>query len=180
MIKPKDILAHDVWAMADGSLDTGPFILRWRTPVFNGADSGQYIYRVSVLWAYAEENSGDLPDDQLSEAMAVFEDRLCHAWEYDGNAILAAVLTFDGARQWLFYTRNVDECGERIAGMPQEEEAYPIEINTEEDPGWTYLREQMLASVDWEQHQSEWEDELKAQKKASNKLSEQRKGRKRT
>lgn len=97
-----------------------------------------------------------MPDDSDSTAMAVFENRLCDAWENDGLAFLAAVLTFDVARQWVFYTDNVAECDERLAAIPQEADPYPIELATEEDPAWAYLRE-ILGPVDWEEHQAEWE-----------------------
>ena len=85
------------------------------------------------------------PDD--SEQMAEFENRFCDAVERDATAILTAVLTFDGARQWVFYTGDVQECGERLANMPQRDEPYPLELATEEDPGWQYLREQILKVV---------------------------------
>ena len=56
--------------------------------------------------------------------MRVFEDRLCDAWEHDAIAVLTAVLTFDGARQWVFYTADTEQCGSRLNAMPQEQERY--------------------------------------------------------
>ena len=59
----------------------------------------------------------------------------------------ADFLTFDGARQWVFYTSNVGECGARLEAMPQEAELYPLELTTEKDPAWRYLSEEILKQV---------------------------------
>ena len=96
-----------------------------------------------------EGRSGALPSDEQSAQMKVFEDRLCMAVERDAHAVLAAVLTFDGARQWVFYSGDVQELLARLGSMPQEAEPYPIELTTEEDPEWRYLHEQILKQVPW-------------------------------
>jgi hypothetical protein len=40
--------------------------------------------------------------------------------------------------------------------MPQESDPYPIELTTESDPDWSYLRDRVLARIDWQKHQAEW------------------------
>ncbi len=102
---------------------------------------------LKIVWPYAAENSGAMPATDDSELMAEFENRFCDAVEHDATAILTAVLTFDGARQWVFYTRDVQECGERLNTMPQNDEPYPLELTTEPDPDWRYLREEILTLV---------------------------------
>jgi hypothetical protein len=57
------------------------------------------------------------------------------------------VLTFDGARQWVFYSGDVGECGRRLEAMAQNAEPYPIEIDAFDDPTWQYLRTQILKGV---------------------------------
>jgi hypothetical protein len=97
-----------------------------------------------------------MPDEPTSAAMVSFERRLANAWEDDCLAVLTAVLTFDGARQWVYYTKDVPECGRRLNSMPQEPEPYPIELTAEQDPDWSYLRDQILARVNWQDHQDDW------------------------
>ena len=141
----------DKWAGAEGQTSGGnAFVCRWRTPVLGPPDIDGYHKVLKVIWAYAEVGAGDMPSSDDSEAMGVFEDRICEAFEHDGHAYLAAVLTFDGARQWVFYTADVPECGRRLANMPQEEERYPIELSAESDPTWSWLRENVLGPVDWQ------------------------------
>jgi hypothetical protein len=87
-----------------------------------------------------------MPAADVSQRMPVFEDRLCGAWECDGLAVLTAVLTFDGARQWVFYTADAPACGQRLNGMPQESEPYPIELDVFDDPEWAYLRNDVVGT----------------------------------
>lgn len=153
-------LKHDRWAGASGEREAGPFILRFRTPVLESDETGVHANQLLVVWAYAEEGTGALPSSEDQERMSAFEERLCEAWEGDGLAVLTAVLTFDGARQWVFYASDVGECGKRLNDMPLEAEPYPIKLTTEPDPGWDYLREQILLLADWREHQAEWRREF--------------------
>jgi hypothetical protein len=50
--------------------------------------------------------------------MKRFEGHLCGAFEQDALAVLTAVLTFDVARQWVFYTDDVQECANRLSEIP--------------------------------------------------------------
>lgn len=149
------LLQHDHWDVAQGKNETGVSFIRYRTPVLyaeqiQGCGYGRVL---KIVWIYAPEGSGALPSKDASEQMAVFEDRLCAAVEHDSHAILTAVLTFDGARQWVFYTDDVHECGARLEAMPQEAERYPLELTADDDPEWSYLREVILKTVPWQQQQ---------------------------
>lgn len=140
----QDLLAVDQWVRVHGSGPSGHSFLRYRTPVVGAGGAGDFTTRVSVTWPYADEDTGALPDQSDQERLARFENHLVDAWEKGNIAILAAVLTFDGARQWVFYTRDVDECERRLSAMPQEEEPYPLELLAEDDSEWSYLRDDIL------------------------------------
>ena len=141
------VLAADKWALAQANGDAGPLVLRYRTPILgpDGVDGYNRVLR--ILWPYAAQDSGAMPATAVSEDMGQFEDRLCDVLEIDAHAFLAAVLTFVGARQWVFYTLDVGECGRRLENMPQNDEPYPIEMDAFDDPSWQYLRTQILTRV---------------------------------
>ena len=44
--------------------------------------------------------------------------------------------------------------------MDQEEEPYPIELTTEKDSGWAYLRDQILQNLNWKEYQQKWKQAL--------------------
>ena len=142
-----DVLRSDVWTGVEGQNDIGPFLLRYRTPVLAPPDTKGYGRVLKIVWPYADENTGAMPTADDSEQMAEFENRFCEVVEHDATAILTAVLTFDGARQWVFYTGDIQQCGIRLNSMPQNDEPYPVELTTEQDPQWGYLREEILKVV---------------------------------
>ena len=142
--KVVEVLRIDRWTAYEGKKSIGPFLLRYRKPVLAPPDTKGYGRALKVVWAYADENTGEMPSAADSEKMAEFENAFCQAVEHDATAILAAVLTFDGARQWVFYTGDVEECCERLKNMPQKDEPYPLELTTEPDPNWEYVRERIL------------------------------------
>ena len=127
-----------------GELEAGGFTLRYR-PDLTPSESHSSLLR--IIWMYADENAGVMPSDEDSAEMAEFEDLLVDALEADNLAILTAALTFDGARQWVWYTGDVPKCGERINSLPATVDPYPIEIDTLSDPKWEYLYETILGPV---------------------------------
>jgi hypothetical protein len=152
MVRSKQVaslILKDTWSIAEGTVDNAPYLVRFRTPVLKADQTIGYGQLLTILWTYAPENSGEMPDSVDSERMAKFEDRFTATFEHDAQAVLTAVFTFDGARQWIVYTDDVSECGKRICEMPQEVEPYPIELTTEEDPSWSYLRDRILSQIDF-------------------------------
>jgi hypothetical protein len=148
--KVSQLIREDVWSAIarEGDEEFGPSLLRFRTPVLGPPDTVGYPERLRILWAYANEGSGELPSEEESAALGEFENRLCPGLEHDDHAALVAVLTFDGARQWVFYTKDCRECVRRIEAMPQNEDPYPIEIDARTDAEWIYLRHVILKNVD--------------------------------
>ena len=141
-----DLLAADRWTMADVVGPTSG-VLRYREPVLTSTQVAGYPQCLRILWGYEAEGSGALPDPQAGVALEAFEDLLVNALEHDALAVLTAVVTLDGARQWVFYTDDARSCGGRISAMPQQKDPYPIELDTFSDPEWAYLRDQVLAIV---------------------------------
>ena len=145
--KVVDILREYHWSISEGESDAGFYHIRFRVPVPAEDEVEGYGIAIRILWTYAEEGSGALPTDGQAGDMDAFETGLCAVLEAGAHAILAAVLTFDGARQWVFYTGDVAECGRRIETMPPTEEPCPVELDGFEDPQWHYLRNEILGNV---------------------------------
>ena len=135
------LVQSDVWGMSHGRVASDPFVLRYRTPLPDPSVVQGYNRVLRLLWAYAGEDAGVMPDAATSHAMIAFENDLCSALEGDLTAVLLAVLTFDGARQWVLYTRDIAACSQRINALPQQEDPYPLELDTFNDPSWDYVRD---------------------------------------
>jgi hypothetical protein len=139
-----ELIAADRWIGVTDPQADPPFIVRCREPILAPADTAGYDDCLRITWVYPDGGTGALPTPEASAAMERFESRLVAALEHDARAVLTAVLTFDGDRQWVFYTGDVRGCLRRINAMPQEAERYPIELDTFEDDGWEYLRDKIV------------------------------------
>jgi hypothetical protein len=98
-----------------------------------------FSHRLNIFWQMSDTALSGLPDAQESTLMGVFEDRLVDATEHDEQAVLSMVLTGNGQREYVFHTRSTDEFLRRLTEMPQEIEAYPIEMHYTEDAVWEYV-----------------------------------------
>ena len=143
----EQLLQADQWDLAEATGSIGTATLRYRVPVLLAGEAADYDRCLRIVWIYAEEGSGALPDQEALVALEDFENRLCDALESDALGVLTAVLTLDGARQWVFYTADLKACSARLNDMPQREEPYPIELDSFPDQDWSYLREDILAIV---------------------------------
>lgn len=145
MLSPeiRDAVQRDLWMLAEGEHNDKPIAIRFRPELRKAKDISGYPALLLINWDYEADSQG-MPTDAALEAVDNFEDLLLAALEHDCHSVLAAVITNDGQRQWAVYTSNVDEAGERINSMPQQRERYPIELLTDDDPEWVYLRENLL------------------------------------
>ncbi len=135
-----NIIENDEWAGAEGTHKGLPLLIRFRPKLSPALELSAYPQLIQVYWGYTEHPSG-MPSPEDSERMEVFEDRLVGALESDLSGLLASVITTNGYREWVLYTKSVDVFSERLHNMPQEEEPYPIQIEADHDPGWTYFFE---------------------------------------
>jgi len=140
-----NLIKNDQWAGISGKTTSGKYIIRYRTPILNSKEIEGYIQLLRIVWIYADENTGALPTETDSINMEIFENHIISTFEKDNLAVLTAVLTFDGARQWVFYTHNISKCSKRINLIPTSgNKPYPIELDTFEDREWRYLTETIL------------------------------------
>ena len=75
--------------------------------------SGKFGERVEITWPYVRTANG-MPDEAEAKRMEEPQEALQKAMEKDKLSILTGVYTGDGARTWIFYTRNIPAFGERL------------------------------------------------------------------
>lgn len=139
------IIADDLWAIAEGEHGGMPLIVRFRRALSARPDVRAHPELIKVSWNYRGEFSG-LPDPATSAAMSAFEQRLLATMERDAAALLAAVVTYNNGRVWIFYAGGMSVFGERLQ-MLMRDSPLPIEIESESDPEWRFLYQNVLAGV---------------------------------
>ncbi len=134
------IIKKDTWNLIRGVSDEYPFFLRYRPQITPDVEITDYSQLVMIFWPY-ETNSSGMPSNATSERTKIFEDRLVPALEDTDDGVLVGVVTWKGTREWIFYVKSIDVFSDALHFMPQEEEPYPISIETENDPEWKYYFE---------------------------------------
>ena len=127
---------EDRWFVAEGSYQGKPLIMRARGHLQHLVGHWRYPRRMTVKWTIQNEIAAGLPDEAELERMTRFEERLLEALEHDMQAIAIAVVTCDGAREWIFYTSDLDESQRRINATFADDPVFPIELIYVEDPTW--------------------------------------------
>jgi len=134
----RSIIDNDQWAVSEGTHNDLPLMVRFRNKLEPEINISNHPQLMQIYWNYSEHNSG-MPSKKDSGEMETFENRLVNALENDLTGILTAVITTNGFREWVYYTTSIDAFAEKLHNMPQENEPYPIEIETDNDSGWEYF-----------------------------------------
>ena len=125
------------WSIAEGIDEGMPVITRFRN-FDQSFPRSRYPKRLNIFWKFSNPKDNGLPSPEDSVQAEAFEDRLVEAVENDNHSILSMVLTGKGQREYVFHTSNANEFLQRLTAMPQEQDRYPIEINSFEDVDWNY------------------------------------------
>lgn len=134
---------RDRWSQAAGTHDDVPFLFRFREELRVVTDFTGYLRLLIVSWTYTHDDCSGIPDEEELNELQDFENHLVESFEHDFLAVLAAVLTERGTRQWLFYTSDTVECQHRLNAMPQKAQRYPIELIAKTDAGWSCFRDKI-------------------------------------
>lgn len=140
-----EIIKNNLWASAEGKNNDLPLQLRFRNELLEKPDVSGYPKLVRLLWSYDGMDDG-LPGNMVKEQMNIFEGEFTPIVEHDASAILVAVITNDGNREWIFYARDMQNFAERLMNMKQDTH-YPVELTSRSDPGWDFLYQQLLIGL---------------------------------
>ncbi len=136
------VIKNDEWAVAEGVHNDLPLMIRFRNKLVPNVNVSALPRLIQIYWNYSEHESG-MPSEAESQSMEVFENRLVEALESDISGILAAAITTNGYREWVYYTQSTDIFAKKLHNMHQEIDPYPIEIEADSDPEWNYFFNQV-------------------------------------
>lgn len=130
----------DAWNNAKGNSGGLPVLFRYRPTLAAFLGDSRYSRRLVIAWHYPITNSSGLPSDDQSDEMRLFEDLLQSHLDSDGSAILAYIRTHSGTRHWNYYISDAQILSKRINEALANQPKFPIELEVEDDPGWTGMR----------------------------------------
>lgn len=106
-------------------------------------NSGKYIYRIDVTWAYNALSDG-MPEDDDALLMEEVTDALLDAFKRDKVAVMTGIYTGEGKRDWVMYTKNLKKFSIVFNKALEELPTVPFVIEASEDKDWeeyTEMRE---------------------------------------
>lgn len=125
------------WATATGDEDGKPVLYRVRIGRPEGLDPEEYPHQITVLWTY-EPGPDGLPTSDVLARMEEFEKLLGSVLQPQLAAVMVAVVTGTGVREWMWYARDPEKCADLVKAAvgDVEEFPYPVEFTGLEDPTW--------------------------------------------
>jgi len=136
----------DAWTVAEGTFAGNPTYIRYRPNMAKHLGSADYPRRLTIIWKYKPGSAAEgLPSPDDLEKMHSFEKKISDALEKNSDAVITFIFTSNGQREWNFYIRDAQAVGRIINDTL--EPGLPIEIQVEDDPGWSGFSE-VLDSVE--------------------------------
>lgn len=132
-------LDSSTWTIMESEYDGHLLLIRLRE-FPNGFPNSKYPQLINIFWKLSESDENGLPTEKEFTRLETFEDRLVNAVEHDEHSIFVGSLSCNGEKEFIFYTADVPGFLDRLTNMPQENERYPITIQSEDDPDWSYFR----------------------------------------
>jgi hypothetical protein len=128
--------ADEHWSVLEAQKNGRPLIVRYRGERPNDIVPTDYPFLLSATWGYQTANPAGLPSEQDQELMSRFEDALESALESSGSAHLMVVLTGNGERDWLWYSRGEEDSMRLVNQALKGHKPYPVQFSVQRDPKW--------------------------------------------
>jgi hypothetical protein len=138
--------AKDEWAIGQWEENGQPHIVRMKSKLPVAVDRELLPNLIVISWRYEGGPSG-MPSSEEHERMQAFEDALESGTEKRTATSQALSLTGGGAKEWRYYTADVEEFMESLNRDLMGHDKYPIELQMFQDPEWNALAEYINAAV---------------------------------
>ena len=116
-----------------------PMFVRLNTRAGAVAGSAAYGIRVGVAIPLRQPRPDGLPDKAESEQLSAIEDALVAG--SSGRAILVAVITTSGMREFVLYTDAGDWIPDFHQRMMRSTSSHEVQCTAQHDPGWTVYQQ---------------------------------------
>lgn len=128
-------ISEDWWSSPTESENGRLVIVTGHGKLDNVRATDEYTIKVEVSWLYPALPDG-MPQPSVEKLMEEATDALLKEFKTGEVAVCTAIITGDGQRDWVFYTRNLRSFGRvlnrALAPLPQ----MPLQFSAVDDPNW--------------------------------------------
>lgn len=93
-----------------------------------------------VSWKYDGSSNNGMPTNEINEKMIVLEDALQKTMNKSNAYVHAYSRTGNNLKEFVYYSKGMDEFMSLLNETLQNHERYPIDIDFYEDPEWKELK----------------------------------------
>ncbi|MEM6691473.1 MAG: DUF695 domain-containing protein [Planctomycetota bacterium] len=125
------------WTIAQGTWHNGlPIIMRLRTEIDDHVGSPDYAIGYRITWKFANPTKDGYPSESDRDLMDAFELKLIKEFESSSTAIVVAVVTHNGERDFICYTGDPNSAHTLFNKTFAADPARPLSFAAAADPEW--------------------------------------------
>jgi Family of unknown function (DUF695) len=136
-----DGLNDDRWAVAQGTYEGQPVIVRLNKGAKSLIGRPDYSFRVGIAVPFQQPDERGFPPQSEMKALDKIEDAVDRALEERGEAVHVATITTAGMREFVFYTGNTETVLTKINRLRTSTTSHEIQSMSVADPEWTMYKE---------------------------------------
>src|SRR5947209_4451512 len=116
------------WSVAEGDYNGKPLIVRVNEGLKSLIGHPKYKHQVGIAVPLHSPNESGLPAGMELMELDKIEDLLCAQLEVKGESLIAAVITTNGMREFVFYTSSPSDVEQKFKNLQQDIESHKIQL----------------------------------------------------
>jgi hypothetical protein len=135
--EPSRASKPDDWTLGQGERDGFPMIVRMANAYTGLAPIPAYDHHLIVSAHLRNPRPNGFPSSEEGDDLAALEMNFCRLLEIDNESLCVLVITNNGLRDFIFYTRNLDSVRQRTEDAKAMFNGFAVEFSIEPDKDWT-------------------------------------------
>jgi hypothetical protein len=125
------------WSVFRGQSEGKPLFARANLALKAFIGHPRYAHQVEILIQFRSPDDNGFPQSEESAQLMDLEDKLVPAMENDNEGILAAVITTNGFRRFIFYTSQPENIQPKLKSLQLQFAGHTIQGTVTEDRNWS-------------------------------------------
>lgn len=126
----------DDWTIGEGQRDGFPMIVRIDNQFKRIAPLPGFNHHFIISVHFRNPSPNGFPSIEEGDDLETLEEKLCEQLEADKESLCVLVVTNNGLRDFIFYTRNAESAHQRFLASSVGGTGFVIEIAIEPDADW--------------------------------------------
>jgi hypothetical protein len=124
------------WILGQGERDGFPMIVRMADAYSGLAPIPAYDHHLIVSVHLRNPRPNGFPSSEEGDDLAALEMNFCRLLEIDNESLCVLVITNNGLRDFIFYTRDLDSVRQRTEDAKAMFNGFVVEFSIEPDKEW--------------------------------------------